>query len=105
MDDIFSIIFLMWVMFTIVEGVALNKKRKLPTLEETTPIEQIELPVIKSVTERQLEVPEVKSTSSNQKEVPKSKLPAEVSTSFTADDVLNAIVYAEIFSKPKALRK
>ena len=100
MDDIFSIIFLMWVLFTIVEGVALNKKRKMPQIDEIEPIGDI-----KQIT--QIELPAIKSEPINPIEVPKIKRePTEnVSNAFTPDDVMNAFIYAEIFSKPKSLRK
>ena len=129
MDDIFSIIFVLMVIFTFIDGANKKKKRStgmpptppdldIPTLEndpnikvqQEITLEPPEKIVPRGVTNNITENYRQKYAQQRQAEERslKTKKPSEEKTNETAlnaDDALNAMILSEIFDKPKALRR
>ena len=132
MDDIFSIIFFIWIAYAILEGII--QKKKIPPLQ--LPSEQqsedgastdFQIPTLandpnspivlappKSVVEIFQPEPPIQSQSQHQLqsryERAKQLMEQEqnkptINLNFTQADAMNAMILSEIFNKPKSLRK
>ena len=133
MDDIFSIIFFIWIAYAILEGVIQKKKIppplqlpseqksedeasidfQIPTLAND-PNSPIVLAPPKSVVEIFQPEPPIQPQSQNQiqSRYERSKRLMEdeqnkptINLNFTQADAMNAMILSEIFNKPKSLRK
>ena len=129
MDDIFSFIFILMVVFTFLEG-SINKKKRptgmppptpdfdIPTLENDPTIEvqqevTVEPPpkivprgVTNNITESYRQKYKLQRLA--EERALKIKKPTEDQSkeaALNADDALNAMILSEIFDKPKALRR
>ena len=122
MDDIFSVIFMLMVVFTFLEG-SINKKKRppptpdfdIPTLENdpTIEVQQVEPPprivprgVTNNITEsyrQKYRLQRLAEESSLRTKKPTEDQAKEAA--LDADDALNAMILSEIFDKPKALRR
>ena len=108
MDDYFSILFFIWIIYAILSGIV--RKKNLPSSEEST-----EFPNQTDLIEINESIQNLKSQSnsnSNSKKISSQqvnqsneKITQESYLNFTSDDALNAMVLSEIFSKPKSLRR
>lgn len=129
MDDIFSIIFVLMVIFTFVDGSSKKKKRStgmppptpdldIPTLEndpnikvqQEITVEPTDKIIPRGVTNNITENYRQKYAQQRQAEERsiKVKNPSREQTkeaALNADDALNAMILSEIFDKPKALRR
>lgn len=116
MDDIFSVIFFIWIAFALLEGIVRKKKMPPPT---NLPSEDINPPIEPDIDIIDIAQP-LKRFQSNPKPLPKTvpkiidqptiqlqstQQTQELNLNFTPNDTMNAIILSEIFSKPKALRK
>ena len=111
MDDIFSVIFFIWIAFALLEGVVRKKKMpptaQLPQEDINMPAEPnlIEISQPLNTNQTNLKLPsQPKSQSSREwiEETPKNET---LNLNFTPADTMNAIILSEIFNKPKARRK
>ena len=116
MDDIFSVIFFIWIAFALLEGIVRKKKMPPPT---NLPSEDINPPIEPDIDIIDIAQP-LKRFQSSPKTLPKpvpkiidqppiqsqpTQQTQELNLNFTPSDTMNAIILSEIFSKPKALRK
>ena len=115
MDDIFSVIFFIWIAFALLEGIVRKKKMppaptapQLPTEDIKPPVETIEPNVIEIAQPLRINEP-----TQQPKPIPQPKVkwtePAQknptLNLNFTPTDTMNAMILSEIFGKPKSLRK
>ena len=133
MDDIFSIIFFIWIAYAVLEG-AIRKKKIPPPLQlpseqrnEEDDTTNFEIPTLandpnapivlappRAIVEIVQPEPKIQSQSQNQIQSnyeramwalePEQTIPT-LNLNFTQTDAMNAMVLSEIFSKPKALRR
>ena len=133
MDDIFSIIFFIWIAYAVLEG-AIRKKKIPPPLQR--PSEQrheeddttdFEIPTLandpnapivlappRAIVEIVQPEPKIQSQSQDQiqakyerakKVTEQEQTKPTLNLNFTQTDAMNAMVLSEIFSKPKSLRR
>ena len=130
MDDIFSIIFLLMVIFTFLDG-AFNKKKRPPSVPPPAP--DLDIPTLAN--DPNIKVQQEVTVEPQPKIFPrgvtnnitesyrqkyklqriveerslKTKTPTEdrpkAEAALNADDALDAMILSEIFNKPKALRR
>ena len=105
MDDIFSIIFFIWIAYAILESIV--RKKNIPTPQEQPTEIDFEIPILENA---KIQSPQSSESKIIQQQkisqaIKKSNVGQESYLNFTSDDAMNAMVLAEIFSKPKSLRK
>ena len=110
-DDIFSVIFFIWIAFAFLEGIVRKKKippsPQLPSEDTNFSLDQNVIDIAQPV--------EIKQLNPKPNSQPKKVLTEQFKTNkpkdtnlnleFTPADTMNAMILSEIFSKPKALRK
>ena len=108
MDDIFSIIFFIWIAYAILESIV--RKKNIPTPQEQPTEIDFEIPILENDPNAKIQSPQSSESKIIQQQkvsqaIKKSNVGQESYLNFTSDDAMNAMVLAEIFSKPKSLRK
>ena len=110
-DDVFSLLFILFIVMSFLDGAVRRKQTKIPpppldgdlnipTLanDPTVAVEQEVVVEPKKKRRAELKTPSIRPTQSERTQPVEKPM-------LNADDALNAMIAAEIFDKPKALRR